>query len=340
MEREKDKRHKLFLMFLLAVFSTLAMVTASYAWIGISRVPFVSDINLSIMSYNSLWIAPDEGGLPGEWNHSFDVSAYMENMVPLKPVTYTKDGFYKVNYGEDGRTAGLSPISEENINVTYPDGDTDTAADREAEKQGWMLALNYWMKAEGTTADVHLSEAVATADGRLGAGTYVVGQPVWDSEAIAHENGGHGVETTIRFGFACTPTDMEGVPVGDTIFTIYEPNADAHADGSYGYIETESSQGGPLIAEERLVKQGASTWSEQTPVLQDVVIYDMGEFLSNPALFTIEDGGMMHVIMYIWMEGQDIDCSNRVVADETIIAANVQFKVTNESEYETGIEPR
>ena len=75
-------------------------------------------------------------------------------------------------------------------------------------------------------------------------------------------------------------------------------------------------------------------------LLQDVVIYDMGEFLSNPALFTIEDGGMMHVTMYIWMEGQDIDCSNMAVAKETAIAANIQFKVANESKYDSGIEPR
>lgn len=337
---ERDRRYKLFIMFLLAVFSTIAMVTASYAWIGISRVPFVSDINLSIMSYNTLWIAPDEDGQPGEWSYALDVSAMMEDMVPLKPVTYTPEGFLKVNYGEDGRPIGLSPISVENINVTYPDGDTNTAADREAERQGWMLALNYWLKAEGTTADVYLSEAVATADGRLGSGTYVVGQPVWNGEVVAHENGGHGAETTIRFGFACTPTDMEGVPTKETIFTMYEPNADIHADGSTGYVETASSQGGALIAGDRLVKQGASTWSEQIPVLQDVVIYDMGEFLSNPALFTIEDGGMMHVTMYIWMEGQDIDCSNMAVGKETAIAANIQFKVANESKYESGIEPR
>ena len=337
---EKKQKYKLYTMFLLALIATIAMVTASYAWLGISRVPFVSDINLSIMTYNALWIAHDVDGQPGEWESYLDMSAILEDMVPLKPVTYADGAFYKVNYGEDGRPAGLSPIAPENINVTYPDGDTGTKADEAAEQQGWMIRLDYWLKAEGATADVFLGEAMATADGRRGAGTYVVGEPVWNDTVIAHENGGNGAETTIRFGFACTNTDLDGVPTGDTIFTVYEPNADIHADGSLGYVETQSAWGGPLVDMERLVRQEASTWTEQTPVLQDVVIYEMGDFLSNPALFTLVDGGMVKVTMYIWMEGQDIDCSNMAVADETAIAANIQFKVSPDSKYESDIVPR
>lgn len=337
---EREKQNKLFIMFLLAVFSTIAMVTVSYAWIGISRVPFVSDINLSVVSENALMIATDDNGQPGEWEHSIDVSAIMENMVPLKPVTYTPNGFYKVNYGNDGRPIGFSPISVENVNVTYPGGDKNSSAGKAAEEQGYMLEIEYWLKAEGITADVFLSEAVATVDGNLGSGTYVVGQPVWNSSTISHDNGGHGAETTVRFGFECTTTDLDGNPVGNKTFLIYEPNADVHADGTTGYIVTESSQGGALITEDRLIKQTASTWSEQTPVLQDVVIYEMGEFLSNPALFTVENERMVHVKMYIWMEGQDIDCSNMVVGTETIIAANLQFKVADESKKDTGIVAR
>lgn len=338
---EKNQKYKVYTMFYLAVLSTIALVAASYAWIGISRVPFVTDINMSIITENTLWIAHDEEGKPGEWNTYLDMSEFLDDMVPLKPVTYVNGEFFKVNYGDDGRPAGLSPVSTENINVRYPDGDTGTAADRKAEEDGWMLATEYWLKAEGIEATIQLSDAVATADGKKGSGTYVVGEPVWNDQIIAHENGGNGAETTVRLGFAITRTDLDGNPVSETDFIMYEPNANVHVDGSTGYVETMSSTGnGPLIAPEKLVRQAASTWSEQTPVLQDVVIYEMGEFLSNPVLFTVTDGTMIHVNMYIWMEGQDIDCTNMAVAHDTLIASNIQFGIVEDFVYDTGIVPR
>ena len=338
----EQNKNKLIIGFFLSILATVALVSASYAWLDMSRIPFVTDVSLSIITENNILIAPDEDGSPGEWDTYLDMSAILNDMVPLKPVTYAGDQFYKVEYGDDGRPAGLSPVSRENINVRYPDGGGGTGADRQAEQEGYMLACDYWLKSEGTATDVMLAKPVATAEGQRGGGTYVVGEPVWDRASLSHVNGGCGAETTIRIGFACTPTDRDGVTTGDTQFYIYEPNADVHIDGTDGYVETLSSQGSLLVDNEHLILQEASSWQEQMPILQDVVIYEFGEFIHNVPMFHLDGIGMVKVTMYIWMEGQDMDCQNIIVSKESKVVANIQFGIdeTVDVNSHTGIVPR
>lgn len=321
----EQNKSKLMLGFLLSVLATVALASASYAWLDISRIPFVTDVSLSLITENAAMIAPDVDGSPGEWDTYLDVSAILENMVPLKPVTYAGGQFYKVDYGEDGRPAGLSPISEENVNVTYPDGDTGTPADLQAERDGWMIAIDYWMKTDGVSTNITLQQPVTTVDGEKGAGTYLIGEPVWNEETISHENGGYGAETMVRIGFESVQTDAEGKAMGEKRFVIYEPNADIHPDGTYGVMTTESSQGGSLIDSEHLVLQEATKWKEQEPVLKDALIYEFGEFIKNVPLFKLDGSGMTKIRMYIWMEGQDVDCHNYAMENDTSIVANIQF---------------
>ena len=304
-------------------------ISATYAWLGVSRVPFVSDVSLSVMTSNSLQIAHDESGKPGEWGDNLDASAYLKGMTSLKPVTYTPEGFRRIIYDHSGRTNGTELIKEENINVHYPEGASKSVKEA-AEDLGYLVRLDFWMKSEGAYASVYLSDAIKTADGQMGAGTYVVGAPAWNTKTYSHDNGGHGSETTIRLGFEMTPYDLEGKVSGHKRFVMYEPNADIHYDKTTGYKETKSVNGGPLIDKSLMIIQNASKWNEKDPILQDEVIYQPGTFTQNQQLFAIDTGTMMKVSLYIWMEGQDVDCIATAVADTVHLAANIQFNVKAE----------
>lgn len=324
----QNNRNMLVSALFLTVLSLVAVVTATYSWMGVSRIPFVSDVSLSVITENSLLIAPDNEGQPGEWNDYLDASAFLSDLVPLKPVTYTPEAFCKIVYDETGRTNGVEPLAEGNINVRYPDADRTSAASKAAEAEGFMVVMPLWMKAEGAAGgEVYLSDPVETADGQMGGGTYAVGTPIWEDGSVSHRNGGYGAESTLRFGFACTPCDQQGNPTGDMEFIIYEPNMDRNADATTDYRVTQSVNGGPLIDDDHLILQTASTWNETNPVLQDVVIYSVGQFVQNRPLFTLPRGGMMKVDVCIWMEGQDSDCIARNVADAVSITANLQFGV-------------
>ena len=162
--------------------------------------------------------------------------------------------------------------------------------------------------------------------GKDGAGTYVIGTPVWNVEKIEHDNGGKGAENAVRMAFRITYVDEEGTAIEDKepLFYLYEPNCDVHLDGYDGYLETPSIDGGDsLVPEEQMILQTASTWYEAYPVQRSVVIRKMGEFTTDTELFTLLPGQIVKIQMYIWLEGQDIDCNNQIQAAQ--IFANVQF---------------
>ena len=70
-------RKKLISIFLLLMLGLLASVSMTYAWLGVSRIPFVSDVALTVMTDSAIQIAPDENGAPGEWSSYLDVSALL-----------------------------------------------------------------------------------------------------------------------------------------------------------------------------------------------------------------------------------------------------------------------
>jgi hypothetical protein len=60
------------------------------------------------------------------------------------------------------------------------------------------------------------------------------------------------------------------------------------------------------------------------PVQKDVLIYDYGEFLDDPFLFDLDENCMAQIEIYLWLEGQDMDCTNEI-GEAAQIFASVQF---------------
>ena len=184
--------------------------------------------------------------------------------------------------------------------------------------------------------DISLAPAIAAEDGA--SGTFVVGKPKWDSEKIQHYNGGYGAENAIRLGLRFTPVNPDGsVAEGQPLFVILEPNANTHGDGTKGYIATPSLDGTDhLVEQERIILQDAATWTESDPVLRDHVIWNMGEFTTSAKLLHMKQNTMMRVEVYIWLEGQDVDCNNRI-GNAAEILANIQF--SGETGQSPGLQP-
>ena len=170
-----------------------------------------------------------------------------------------------------------------------------------------------------------LTPAIEVDQGINGSGTYLIGEPIWNADKIAHENGGLGAETAVRIGIRITSVDDQGQPDGhSSTFFIYEPNCNAHIDGSEGYVETPSITGAPaLIGENFLIRQTASTWTESNPVEHGVVVKDLGDFLGDTKLITLKGGEMVRMDIYIWLEGQDVDCVNSISASR--FAVNIEL---------------
>lgn len=312
---KKQVRARGIFLYLIMLLILLSMVTmATYTWFSLSHTPQVSDLGLYVNSPTGLELSVDP--LAEEWKLQLDFNDLVEEASPLRPITWSQnDGrFYAAVYTADGRLSDRwEPLSDErNANKDNYDG-------------YYVTGTFYARTGQKTT--VSLSPAVEVEEGLQGSGTYVIGTPIWNGEQILHNNGGNGAETAVRIGLKIEKTDLQG-NLTDTPaeFYIYEPNSDVHVDGTAGYIPTGSIDlTQTLVAQDRLILQTHSRWTEAYPVQKDAVIHTMGEFTTDTELFTITPDELARVTVYVWLEGQDVDCTNQI-GREAQILASIQFE--------------
>ena len=327
------------------------LVGVSYTWFTLTRTPRVSNMNVYITSQPGLEMSLDKE----EWVLQLDFWDIVNATTPLDeekekpvllPVTWSEEqqSFFAAGYGLDGRL------------LDYEDWQPMTD-DRNANKQnsdGYYIKATFYIRS-GMPADISLSPAVEVNEGVDGSGTYVRGVPVWnpgyyekqyDEEGneigeklvgFGHDNGGQGAENAIRLGFRITTLvqDEEGNYLPDEEkepeFFIFEPNCDLHIDGTKGYMPTASIDGTELLIDkDHLILQTASTWEESDPIENGVVIHTLGEFIDPQKLFSLKTGEIVQIELYVWLEGQDMDCANQ--SSNAHIQANIQFAGTTESQ--------
>lgn len=312
-DRNRRFRTALYICILLGLLALL--VAASYTWLSISKTPRVSDMDVYISGQTGLELAKAYNAPDEEWGQVVDFKEIVGVETQLKPATWSqREGrLMTIVYGTDGRMANsYLPLTDED-NANRKDGD------------GYYVKGTFYARTDSPVA-VLLGEAVEVNGGENTAGTYVIGTPVWNSETILHDDGGQGAETSIRIGLRITKVDPQtGAPQGNGEFFIYEPNCDSHISSSLsGDIATKSIDGtDTLIDAAHLIRQTSSTWSEASPVQSSVTIKSLGRFTTPTKLFELKTGEVAAIDLYIWLEGQDADCTN--IIKEAQIIANIQF---------------
>lgn len=319
------------LIAMLSIFSV-----ASYTWFTLSWSPSVHGMNVYITSNTGLELAPTPDA--EVWSNQLDIYkteelskfADAEEKPPLRQATWSdRDGcFYGPLYGYDGRLLNITRKDYEDREIVSWYKLEDLIHANSTSDSNYYMKATFYARC-GQPVDVVLAEPMAINDqGIQGAGTYVIADP----------NTGKGPETAVRIGFRMTPVDQNGEALSERgPMYVYEPNADRHVDGSTDLIPTYSvdeylpadimevydeQHEWLLVDEERLIRQTFSRKGE------------LGEFIENPTLFALKAGEIMKVELYIWLEGQDVDCSNAMSdgVTTTKIEANIQFTGTSESQ--------
>ena len=321
---KKNKRAtRIFIyMYVLMVLLSL-LIVASYTWFSLSRTPRVSDMYMFINSMTGLEISTDPQA--EEWQLQLDFRDMVDITTPLRPVTWSERNqqFFAARYGADGRLMDQS---------TWHALTDSQNANTLARYGGYYIKTTFYART-GQNEKVYLSPAVEVNEGLQGSGTYLIGTPVWDSQQILHNNGGQGAECAVRIGIRVTPVDTTGQSTGEpSTFYIYEPNSDLHIDGTRGYIATPSiDQTDTLVPTDRLILQTASTWTEAYPVQRNVVVRELGEFTTDTELFSLLAGEMVKIDLYVWLEGQDIDCTNQINGAQILASIQLDTVVDNQS---------
>ena len=313
MDRRQKLRTMMYLYILLALL--VLLVAASYTWFSLSRTPRVSGMEMYVSTSVGIELSETYDAEDEDWGIILDFQKIVGENTVLQPASWSaqKNGFVTAAYGTDGRTI-------QNKFITLTDEQNANRSDEHA----YYVKGTFYARSD-TEVDVSLGEAVEVNEGENTAGTYVIGTPVWNEQTILHDDGGLGAETAIRLGLRITPVNpFTGAEAGESDFYIYEPNYDVHIDENIeGDVTTQSVDGGAYEDTAYMIYQTASTWTEAYPVQKNVTIKKLGEFVSDTYLFTLEPGDMVKIDLYIWLEGQDVDCTNLI--DEAQIVANVQL---------------
>ena len=305
---EKKKRRKTTLLLIYLLFVMLPLLSAStYTWFSLSKTPKINTMSLYVNVPAGLeitWTPEYENS----WGQHLDYADYVQSDTVLKPATYADETqtFYGALFGMDGRISGLSYALSDEKHTNRNDS------------SGYYLKMTCYVR---TDADVSVS--LSRAQGN--SGTYLIGTPLWNGEDVLHNDGGNGAQSAVRVGFRITKYDTNGTPSEEPFFIIYEPNCDMHAEDSTDYIPTPSVDGSEsLVSEHRLIRQTKTQWEEMDPVQKDALIYHYGEFLDDPFLFNLNEDCMAQIEIYLWLEGQDVDCTNEI-GEAAQIFASIQF---------------
>jgi hypothetical protein len=313
---QKLRKFHLFIYFYLVLILLVITTVSTYAWFSLTRTPRVSNLSVYVNAYPGmeLSLSPESD----QWLQQISYEDMFKDNYELRPATWSdKDQmFYGATYSASGRlqTDKWEPL-------------TDERHSNHTNRENHYCVGSFYARS-GSKVMVSLDTARVLDDGRATSGTYLFGEPSWNEETISHDNKGMGAENAIRIGIKVTRLNSDLTPSDKpTEFFIYEPNGDAHNDGTAGYVDTPSVDGtSTLIPEERIIKQGASSWSESDPVEKNVIVHRLGDFDGSTDMFIIDIDEIVQIQIYIWLEGQDVDCTNEI--SEARVVANLQFKST------------
>lgn len=325
-ENRKKSRLQIIISLYLVIVLFSLLTVSTYTWFSLSQTPRVSDLYMFVNTISGLELSLDPAAEDEEWVLQLDFRDIVDVTTDLRPITWSNEDncFYAATYGYDGRQ------------MDRWEKLTDERNANKDNYEGYYIKATFYARS-GQATTISLTPAIEVEEGLQGSGTYVIGYPDWDSENIVHNNGGQGAECAIRLGFRITPVDERGFSTGDpSQFIIYEPNSNMHIDGSTEYVATQSIDLTPnLVPEEYLILQTASTWTEANPVQRNAVIRSLGEFTTETKLYAIEAGQIVKIDLYVWLEGQDVDCTNRI--ERARILASIQFE--GDVEDQSGMKP-
>ena len=310
--------------------TSLYLSTATYSWFSTNRIVYISELNIKVQAQGSIEISTDAK----EWNTSINQTDIINaketyensiNQLPLtmEPVSTGKNVTngkldmyygYTENYGNDYI---LMASKEEEIDGSGEDSD------------GKFMAFDLFLK---TTNDTKLYLA--------------------NGSGATYEGTTPGIQNSVRFAFLIegnlpvtadykTIQKLNGATEKTTY--IWEPNYDTHSDNGiknakevYG-INVNRNNNNEILYDglvANITKNDkiliADANNKNHPDLfkrVDVDYLTKSDFDTNIEIFSLK-AGITKVRIYIWIEGQDVDCENNSAVGD--IEFNFQF-TTNPS---------
>lgn len=330
-DKRKKKSKKIFIAILMILFSGVVLTASTYAWFTANKTVTVEQIEVNVAASNGLQISVDASNWKtlisnADIRGAGTTYTGAVNQLPTTSIVPTS------SIGEIDTTTGFMKMFKGDI-ISSATGTNILKAVQSTETHGTasgdFIAFDLFFQVTEDTP-VYLTSA---------------------SNVIAVD-ASKGIENAARVAFVEQGNAAAGTAVGTvqalksdgtTPAIIWEPNIDVHkpaavvaALSTYGITTTEAGAArinyngvkAPIPESENIPLNSTDEkyFSAVTPKLTSVAagIPDT-DYLS---LFTLK-AGTTKVRIYMWVEGQDVDCENN--ASGSSLAYNLQFSVLNKA---------
>ncbi|MGN1326554.1 MAG: hypothetical protein ACI4VQ_00485 [Clostridia bacterium] len=334
MSKKRQKKTTLKSAILLLLLMAVLLITSSYAWFTANQTVQVSTLTVNVQAANGLQISVDgqswkailsNEDLTTEVNTLY---ASNTNQIPteLAPVSTTgvvTNGKMEMYYGEVD---------------TNDDGDYILISTKQTDTKGatgYYIAFDIFLKVNAVTP-IYLTTASGV---RSSVVTTTTDQGLKNAARIAFVNEGNVADGTLL-------SDIQALSLTSGTAKIWEPNYEMHtasAKGNavsyYGKAEgdfTETGSGTGLFTATQLPYYGvkAEFTADDDILVRQATTPGSNFALVSPSYSTKTDftdyqafdtlqAGITKYRIYMWVEGQDVDCENG--ASGTYIDFDLQF---------------
>lgn len=330
-DKRKKKSKKIFIAILMILFSGVVLTASTYAWFTANKTVTVDKIEVNVAASNGLQISVDATNWKTLISNADIQGAGTTytgavNQLPTTSIVPTS------SIGEIDTTTGFMKMFKGDI-VSNASGTNILKAERSTETHstttGDFIAFDLFFQVTEDTP-VYLTDA---------------------SNVIAVD-ASKGIENAARVAFVEQGNAAAGTAVGTvqglksdgtTPAIIWEPNIDVHkpaavvaALSTYGITTSEAGAArinyngvkAPIPEGENIPLNSTDEkyFSAVTPKLTSVAAGIPNDTYLQ--LFTLK-AGTTKVRIYMWVEGQDVDCENN--ASGSSLAYNLQFSVLNKA---------
>lgn len=287
--------------------SVIALSGVTYAWFTTANTANVSNLDVNVQAANGIQVSLDATS----WRSLIsadDIKSFISN-----PVNYaTHSSQYPSADGVEIAPVSTAGVIEDGKMVMYfggynEAGNLATSIEKEEARLdgGNFVAFDLFFKSG--------SEQVLSLDAVSNVkGTSSTGNSLGTEKAVR--------VAFIPLGSATTANAAKGLK-GDASTTakIWEPNADTRIEGS--------SEAAGKLAYNGVNKEFNKP--ENSVVVGEDVVAVNADFTPGNALVTLKSG-ITKVRVYIWLEGQDVDCVNQISYGDFV--TNLQFSVPEAEE--------
>ena len=328
MSKKSKRKNNLKESIILLLLLILLLVSSTYAWFTANQTVTISTIDVTIEASNGLQISTDAT----TWkaiisNEDITTNAYTDNanelpesMVPVSTIgTIDTNGYMEMFKGivAANETTGIYELT----------------AVKAEEGTSQFVAFDIFLRVDADTA-LQLTDASCVK--------------------VAENSTDKGIKQASRVAFVIQGNKPAGTDVDQLVamtaestspLYIWEPNSNLHTDAAVShaydtYTITTTSDGNATEIPYYGIKQAITTpvkladtngndTTSFAAVTPDYITDadEDGNITAAEDIFTLT-AGITKIRMYMWIEGQDVDCEN--TASGTDISFNVQFTVKGE----------